>query len=138
MAHCWNLYTRWRPQKKDKRAPITTPPYQVPSVDVTPDPPIFSLVTTFKGKNMQIDPRRKTAYTYPHMSFIVVKVRLNGQERSAGATYLCLATEFCSSFMGQPKEFPAHLTTELRFVVRGGISSVPDSWVEVSRQGSAI
>jgi hypothetical protein len=29
--------------------PITTPPYQVPSVDVTPDPPIFSLVTTFKG-----------------------------------------------------------------------------------------
>ncbi len=28
--------------------PITTPPYQVPSVDVTPDPPIFSLVTTFK------------------------------------------------------------------------------------------
>ena len=23
--------------------------YQVPSVDVTPDPPIFSLVTTFKG-----------------------------------------------------------------------------------------
>jgi hypothetical protein len=33
---------------KDKRTPITTPPYQVPSVDVTPDPPIFSLVTTFK------------------------------------------------------------------------------------------
>jgi hypothetical protein len=32
----------------DKRTPITTPPYQVPSVDVTPDPPIFSLVTTFK------------------------------------------------------------------------------------------
>jgi hypothetical protein len=31
----------------DKRMPITTPPYQVPSVDVTPDPPIFSLVTTF-------------------------------------------------------------------------------------------
>jgi hypothetical protein len=27
---------------KDKRTPITTPPYQVPSVDVTPDPPIFS------------------------------------------------------------------------------------------------
>jgi hypothetical protein len=25
---------------KDKRTPITTPPYQVPSVDVTPDPPI--------------------------------------------------------------------------------------------------
>jgi hypothetical protein len=33
---------------KDKRTPITTPPYQVPSVDVTPDPPIFSLDTTFK------------------------------------------------------------------------------------------
>jgi len=33
---------------KDKRTPITTPPYQVPSVDVTSDPPIFSLVTTFK------------------------------------------------------------------------------------------
>ena len=32
----------------DKRTPITTSPYQVPSVDVTPDPPIFSLVTTFK------------------------------------------------------------------------------------------
>jgi hypothetical protein len=35
---------------KDKRTPITTPPYQVPSVDVTPDPPIFSLVTTFNLK----------------------------------------------------------------------------------------
>jgi hypothetical protein len=34
---------------KDKRTPITTPPYQVPSVDVTPDPPIFLLVTTFNG-----------------------------------------------------------------------------------------
>jgi hypothetical protein len=33
---------------KYKRTPITTPPYQVPSVDVTPDPAIFSLVTTFK------------------------------------------------------------------------------------------
>jgi hypothetical protein len=33
---------------KDKRTPITTPPYQVPGVDVTPDPPIFLLVTTFK------------------------------------------------------------------------------------------
>ena len=27
--------------------PITKPPYQVLSVDVTPEPPIFSLVTTF-------------------------------------------------------------------------------------------
>jgi hypothetical protein len=34
---------------KGKRTTITTPPYQVPSVDVTPDPTIFSLVTTFKG-----------------------------------------------------------------------------------------
>jgi hypothetical protein len=33
---------------KDKRTPITTPPYQVPIVDVTPDPPTFSLETTFK------------------------------------------------------------------------------------------
>jgi hypothetical protein len=32
---------------KGKRTPITTPPYQVPSVDITTDPPIFSLVTTF-------------------------------------------------------------------------------------------
>jgi hypothetical protein len=34
---------------KDKRTPITTPPYQVPNIDVTPDPPIFSLVTTFNN-----------------------------------------------------------------------------------------
>jgi hypothetical protein len=34
------------------RTPITTPPYQVPSVDVTPDPPIFSLVTTFKAEDI--------------------------------------------------------------------------------------
>jgi hypothetical protein len=33
---------------KDKRTPITTPPYQVPSVD----PPIFSLVTTFNYQNV--------------------------------------------------------------------------------------
>jgi hypothetical protein len=31
----------------DKRTPITTPPYQVPIFDVTPDLPIFSLVTTY-------------------------------------------------------------------------------------------
>jgi hypothetical protein len=30
-----------------------TPPYQVPSVDITPDPPIFSLVTTFKIYNIR-------------------------------------------------------------------------------------
>jgi hypothetical protein len=34
---------------KGKRTPITTPPYQVPSIDITPDPPIFSLVTTFNS-----------------------------------------------------------------------------------------
>jgi hypothetical protein len=34
---------------KDKRTPITTPPYKVPSVDVTPDQPTFLLDTTFKG-----------------------------------------------------------------------------------------
>ncbi len=33
----------------DKRMPITTPPYKVTSVDVTPDPPTFSLDTTFKA-----------------------------------------------------------------------------------------
>ncbi len=31
----------------DKRMPITTSPYNVPSVDVTPDKPTFSLDTTF-------------------------------------------------------------------------------------------
>jgi hypothetical protein len=36
---------------KEKRMPITTPPYQVPSVDITPDPPIFLLVTTFNFTN---------------------------------------------------------------------------------------
>jgi hypothetical protein len=35
---------------KDKRTPITTPPYQVPIVDVTLDLPTFSLDTTFKAK----------------------------------------------------------------------------------------
>ncbi len=35
---------------KGKIMPITTPPYQVLSVDITTDPPIFSLVTTFKSK----------------------------------------------------------------------------------------
>jgi hypothetical protein len=37
---------------KGQKTPITTPPYQVPSVDITPDPPIFSLVTTFKRGKM--------------------------------------------------------------------------------------
>jgi hypothetical protein len=38
---------------KDKRTPITTPPYEVPSVVVTPDPPTFSLDTTFNSTNVQ-------------------------------------------------------------------------------------
>ncbi len=40
---------------KDKRTPITTPPYQVLSVDVTLDPPTFSLDTTFKRCFFQKD-----------------------------------------------------------------------------------
>jgi hypothetical protein len=48
---------------KDKRTPITTPPYQVPSVDVTPDPPIFSLVTTFNVKKNSKVPQ-EGAYSY--------------------------------------------------------------------------
>jgi hypothetical protein len=39
---------------KVKRTPITTPPYRVPSADITPDPPIFSLVTTFNLSLSQI------------------------------------------------------------------------------------
>jgi hypothetical protein len=39
---------------KGKRTPITTPQYQVPCVDITPDPPIFSLVTTFNKLNYGI------------------------------------------------------------------------------------
>ncbi len=58
---------------KDKRTPITTPPYQVPSVDVTPDPPIFSLVTTFK--------QNKPALTY---KFIIG--RQTRQSKSKDAT----------------------------------------------------
>jgi hypothetical protein len=37
----WWLNTRWQPHKKDKRTPITTPWYQVPSVDAVPDQPAF-------------------------------------------------------------------------------------------------
>ncbi len=43
----WKYLYKMAASLKDKRTPITTPPYQVPSVDVTPDPPIFLLVTTF-------------------------------------------------------------------------------------------
>jgi hypothetical protein len=39
----------------DKRMPITTPSYNVPSVDVTPDPPAFSLDTTFKRDFSPLD-----------------------------------------------------------------------------------
>jgi hypothetical protein len=42
------LWWRNAASSKDKRTPITTPPYKVPSVDVTPDPSTFSLDTTFK------------------------------------------------------------------------------------------
>jgi hypothetical protein len=47
---------------KYKRTPITTPSYQVPSVDVTPEPPIFSLVTTFKAQDsLLMSPLQETA-----------------------------------------------------------------------------
>jgi hypothetical protein len=40
----------------DKRMPITPSPYNVPSVDVTPDQPTFSLETTFHAlKKFPID-----------------------------------------------------------------------------------
>ena len=48
---------------KDKRTPITTPPYQVPSADVTPDPPTFSLDTTIK--DAAPPPRTVIAYWKP-------------------------------------------------------------------------
>jgi hypothetical protein len=38
---------------KDKRMPITTPPYKVPSDDVTPDQHTFSLVSTFRSTQKQ-------------------------------------------------------------------------------------
>ncbi len=46
---------------KDKRTPITSPLYQVPSVDFTPDPPIFSLVTTFND-GFDNDSIKKTVF----------------------------------------------------------------------------
>jgi hypothetical protein len=51
---------------KDKRTPFTTPPYQVPSVDVTLDPPTFSLDTTFKESCLN-----KTA----HVNLIVAHIQ---------------------------------------------------------------
>jgi hypothetical protein len=50
MAHCWNLYSRWRPHQRIKERPSPHPPYQLPSAEVTPDPPTFSLDTTFKDR----------------------------------------------------------------------------------------
>ncbi len=55
---------------KGKRTPITTPPYQVPSIDITPDPPIFSLVTTFKFyvffiKNSHVDSQSSSQILSP-------------------------------------------------------------------------
>jgi hypothetical protein len=51
---------------KGKRTPITTPPYQVPSVDITPDPPIFSLVTTFNKEEQKKSFFKKIAqFTVP-------------------------------------------------------------------------
>jgi hypothetical protein len=45
---CLIIYTRWRPQQRRKEYPSPHPHSSTYSVDVTPDPPIFSLVTTFK------------------------------------------------------------------------------------------
>ncbi len=54
---------------KDKRTPITTPPYQVPSVDVTPDPPtVFSCWSlpffkdTFLMSRARIEPDSHSGY----------------------------------------------------------------------------
>jgi hypothetical protein len=49
---------------KDKRKPTTTPPYQVPSVDVTPDPPIFSLVTTFNKNTLNIAGEKSPGFNF--------------------------------------------------------------------------
>ena len=47
-AHCRNLHIyKMAASSKDKRTAITTPPYKVPIVDATLDPPTFSLETTF-------------------------------------------------------------------------------------------
>jgi hypothetical protein len=58
---------------KDKRTPITTPPYQVPSVDVTPDPPIFSLVTTFKCRFVEAF-RQFLQNNNKHNNFFVLRL----------------------------------------------------------------
>jgi hypothetical protein len=59
---------------KGKRTPITTPPYQVPSVDITSDPPIFLLVTTFKNKNIAfIDQKNLIFFNFIGMEFLVIK-----------------------------------------------------------------
>jgi hypothetical protein len=57
----WKSLYKMAAPLKGKRTPITTPPYQAPSVDITPDPPIFSLVTTFKMPKM-IKTKEYSAY----------------------------------------------------------------------------
>ncbi len=75
---------------KGKRTPITTPPYQVPSVDITPDPPIFSLVTTFNWRGMdknhyQVGDRimQLMIIPYPQVEFEETDT-LSDTERSVG------------------------------------------------------
>jgi hypothetical protein len=53
---------------KGKRTPITTAPYQVPNVDITADPPIFSLVTTFKPTQKK---RESGRYNLASANFVV-------------------------------------------------------------------
>ncbi len=65
---------------KYKRTPITTPPYQVPSVDVDPDPPIFSLVTTFKA---HILPWRRL-----YSSFDVIRMCLHTKVLGRSVTWM--------------------------------------------------
>jgi hypothetical protein len=66
---------------KVKRTPITTPPYKVPSVDITPDPPIFSLVTTFKQiKNIL------------HMTFVAVYFTFGSLAISKRIFYLSVSS----------------------------------------------
>ncbi len=75
---------------KGKRTLITTLPYQVPSVDITPDPPIFSLVTTFneydelrifcpallKHKKMRTDEQDETKNLF--LSYIMIILNITG------------------------------------------------------------
>jgi hypothetical protein len=47
----------------DKRMRITTSPYNVPSADVTPDQPIFSLDTIFKSLYFDVFLSGRILYT---------------------------------------------------------------------------